>query len=81
MRIIFVEDGVRDLCAKVVTYGVQCMRRGPLAICKQCRPRSAFAFALADQGLFCPLVLYVEDQRSRLDCMDVQADQGLHCPH
>ena len=53
------------------------------AICGQRRPRSACAFAQADQGLRFPLiesmnsVVYVDKRRMlRLDCMNTHANLG-----
>ena len=60
--------------------------KGPCAICRQCRPRSACTFVHADLGLNCPftesmdIVEYVDEQRmSRLDCMDAHANLDFRC--
>ena len=61
--------------------------KGPYAIYGQCRPRSACAFAQADQGLHCPLtksmdtIVYVITRMPRSDCMDLHAHLDLCCLH
>ena len=66
-----------------IVYDSQC-RKGPYAICRQCRPQSACAFAQADQDLCSPLresmdtVVYVHKQRlSRSHRADAQASGSL----
>ena len=61
--------------------------KGLYAICGQRRPRSACAYAQADQGLHCPLtesmdtVVHDDEQRMlRSDCTDAHADLDLRCP-
>ena len=61
--------------------------KSPYAICGQHRPRSACAYAQADQGLLCQLtepvdtVVYADKQKiPRLDCTDTHADLDLWCP-
>ena len=60
--------------------------KDPYVICGQRRPRSACAFAQADQGLRCPLtesmdtIIYFDEQKmSRTDDTDAQADRCHHC--
>ena len=74
------------MSVRTLANTVQCTKKGPHAICGQCRSRSACPSVQSNLGIFCWSIYTTvstdsvsRQRRHRSACVYELADQGLHC--